>query len=101
MLRAAAQVDVIYALSQAWCTSHSDSDFQLLVKYIMDLKPEERILVRGRARQRAKARVGSRASIGSAGTTSGPAAWPTYLRPFMQRRAPAQAEGGAELMGGT
>lgn len=39
------KVDVIYALSQAWCTSRSDSDFDLLVKYITDLKPEERILV--------------------------------------------------------
>ncbi|EFJ49534.1 hypothetical protein VOLCADRAFT_59445 [Volvox carteri f. nagariensis] len=41
----AAKVDVIYALSQAWCTSQSDSDFELLVKYVTDLKPEERILV--------------------------------------------------------
>ncbi|GFR48761.1 hypothetical protein Agub_g10581 [Astrephomene gubernaculifera] len=41
----AAKVDVIYALSQAWCTSQSDSDFELLVKYVSDLKPEERILV--------------------------------------------------------
>ncbi|GLI68046.1 hypothetical protein VaNZ11_012369 [Volvox africanus] len=41
----ASKVDVIYALSQAWCTSQSDSDFELLVKYITDLLPEERILV--------------------------------------------------------
>ncbi|PNW72303.1 hypothetical protein CHLRE_16g673852v5 [Chlamydomonas reinhardtii] len=41
----AAKVDVIYALSQAWCTSQSDNDFELMVKYVSDLKPEERILV--------------------------------------------------------
>jgi hypothetical protein len=40
------KVDVIYALSQAWCTSTSDEDFQLLEKYLTSLKPEETILVR-------------------------------------------------------
>ena len=35
------------ALSQAWCTSNSDEDFDMLEKYIRNLKPEEMILVRG------------------------------------------------------
>lgn len=39
------KVDVIYALSQAWCNSNSDSDFELLEKYLSSLKPEETILV--------------------------------------------------------
>jgi len=38
-------VDVIYALSQAWCSSNEDSDFELLEKYLAGLKPEEAILV--------------------------------------------------------
>ncbi|GFH14896.1 uncharacterized protein HaLaN_11030, partial [Haematococcus lacustris] len=32
----------------AWCTSNSDSDFDLLEKYLSSLKPEETILVRSR-----------------------------------------------------
>lgn len=40
------KVDVIYALSQAWCTSKEDSDFELLEKYLDALKPDECILVR-------------------------------------------------------
>ncbi len=43
------KVDVIYALSQAWCNSNSDSDFELLSQYLAALKPEESILVRSRA----------------------------------------------------
>lgn len=39
------KVDVIYALSQAWCTSKEDSDFELLEKYLAALKPDECILV--------------------------------------------------------
>jgi phosphoenolpyruvate carboxylase len=39
------KVDVIYALSQAWCTSKDDSDFELLEKYLDALKPDECILV--------------------------------------------------------
>eukprot|EP00798_Chlamydomonas_sp_ICE-L_P009929 gene9929-7799_t len=39
------KVDVVYALSQAWCTSHSDDDFELLETYLSKLKPEEMILV--------------------------------------------------------
>jgi len=39
------KVDVIYALSQAWCSSRSEDDFSLLEKYLSDLKPDERILV--------------------------------------------------------
>eukprot|EP00878_Enallax_costatus_P019218 GHUV01020271.1.p1 GENE.GHUV01020271.1~~GHUV01020271.1.p1 ORF type:complete len:138 (+),score=14.72 GHUV01020271.1:206-619(+) len=42
------KVDVIYALSQAWCKSKDDSDFDLLEKYLNNLKPEECILVRWR-----------------------------------------------------
>lgn len=41
----ARKVDVIYALSQAWCSSNEDSDFELLEKYLSGLKPEEAILV--------------------------------------------------------
>lgn len=41
----ASKVDVIYALSQAWCNSNSDTDFELLEKYLSSLKPEESILV--------------------------------------------------------
>jgi len=39
------KVDVIYALSQAWCNSNSDQDFDLLNSYLSSLKPEESILV--------------------------------------------------------
>jgi phosphoenolpyruvate carboxylase len=39
------KVDVIYALSQAWCTSREDGDFELLEKYLDALKPDECILV--------------------------------------------------------
>lgn len=39
------KVDVIYALSQAWCKSKEDGDFDLLEKYLNNLKPEECILV--------------------------------------------------------
>lgn len=42
------KVDVIYALSQAWCTSKEDADFELLEKYLDGLKPDECILVGGR-----------------------------------------------------
>jgi hypothetical protein len=42
------KVDVVYALSQAWCNSKSQSDFELLEKYLTSLKPEETILVRER-----------------------------------------------------
>lgn len=38
-------MDVIYALSQAWCSGKADSEFELLEKYLTDLKPEESILV--------------------------------------------------------
>ncbi|KAI8473664.1 MAG: PEPCase 1 [Monoraphidium minutum] len=41
----AAKVDVIYALSQAWCKSRGDGDFEILERYLTDLKPEELILV--------------------------------------------------------
>lgn len=40
------KVDVIYALSQSWCDSKSDEDFDALEKYLAELKPEESILVR-------------------------------------------------------
>eukprot|EP00879_Flechtneria_rotunda_P028865 GHRR01031097.1.p1 GENE.GHRR01031097.1~~GHRR01031097.1.p1 ORF type:complete len:101 (+),score=12.91 GHRR01031097.1:187-489(+) len=40
------KVDVIYALSQAWCKSKDNGDFDLLEKYLDNLKPEECILVR-------------------------------------------------------
>lgn len=43
----ATKVDVIYALSQAWCSSKDNADFDMLEKYLGDLKPEECILVRG------------------------------------------------------
>lgn len=52
------KVDVIYALSSAWVTSRSETDFELLVKYVTDLKPEERILVS------ALSRVATRALLG-------------------------------------
>lgn len=39
------QVDVIYALSQAWCKSRDDADFAELERYLTELRPEERILV--------------------------------------------------------
>eukprot|EP00879_Flechtneria_rotunda_P019395 GHRR01020372.1.p1 GENE.GHRR01020372.1~~GHRR01020372.1.p1 ORF type:complete len:416 (+),score=77.29 GHRR01020372.1:187-1434(+) len=39
------KVDVIYALSQAWCKSKDNGDFDLLEKYLDNLKPEECILV--------------------------------------------------------
>ncbi len=42
---------MIYALSQAWCNSNQDGDFDLLEKYLQNLKPEEMILVRGAALQ--------------------------------------------------
>lgn len=45
-LEQANKVDVIYALSQAWCTSNQDADFDILEKYLQNLKPEEMILVR-------------------------------------------------------
>lgn len=41
----ARKVDVIYALAQAWCNSDEDADFDMLQKYLSDLKPEEKILV--------------------------------------------------------
>ncbi|GBF96435.1 phosphoenolpyruvate carboxylase [Raphidocelis subcapitata] len=41
----AAKVDVIYALSQAWCKSREDGDFDILERYLGELKPEELILV--------------------------------------------------------
>ncbi|KAG1677399.1 hypothetical protein FOA52_010779 [Chlamydomonas sp. UWO 241] len=41
----ARKVDVIYALSQAWCSSSEDCDFEMLEKYMVALKPEEKILV--------------------------------------------------------
>lgn len=40
------KVDVIYALSQTWCSSKEDADFELLKKYLDGLKPDECILVR-------------------------------------------------------
>lgn len=43
--RLANKVDVIYALSQAWCSSADNEDFELLEKRLADLKPDERILV--------------------------------------------------------
>lgn len=42
------KVDVIFALSQAWCMSESDDDFDMLVKRLETLKPDEHILVGGR-----------------------------------------------------
>ena len=42
----ATKVDVIYALSQAWCMSESDVDFEMLQKRLSDLTPDELILVR-------------------------------------------------------
>ncbi|KAL6776785.1 PEPCL1 [Auxenochlorella protothecoides x Auxenochlorella symbiontica] len=39
------KVDVIFALSQAWCMSESDDDFDMLVKRLESLKPDEHILV--------------------------------------------------------
>lgn len=39
------KVDVIFALSQAWCMSESDDDFDMLVKRLETLKPDEHILV--------------------------------------------------------
>lgn len=39
------KVDVVYALSQAWCASQSEDDFELLEKYLSKLLPEEMILV--------------------------------------------------------
>ncbi len=41
----ASKVDVIYSLSQAWCVSESDEDFDMLEKRLADLAPDERILV--------------------------------------------------------
>lgn len=38
-------MDVIYALSQAWCTSQTDDDFEILETYLARLKPEELILI--------------------------------------------------------
>jgi hypothetical protein len=44
----ASSIDVIYALSQAWCNSsskgESQGDFQALESYLLKLKPEETIL---------------------------------------------------------
>ena len=40
------RLDLIYAMSQAWCQSGSESDFEMLNKYLEKLKPEETILVR-------------------------------------------------------
>ena len=42
----ATKVDVIYALSQAWCMTESDVDFEMLQKRLSDLNPDELILVR-------------------------------------------------------
>ena len=41
----ASKVDIIYALSQAWCQGKADTEFDLLEKYLSELKPEESILV--------------------------------------------------------
>ncbi|MEW5318243.1 MAG: hypothetical protein WDW38_009481 [Sanguina aurantia] len=41
----AKKVDEIYSLSQAWCTSDTEEDFDALEKYLADLKPDESILV--------------------------------------------------------
>ena len=41
----ATKVDVIYALSQAWCMSESDLDFEMLQRRLSDLNPDELILV--------------------------------------------------------
>ena len=41
----ASRVDVIYALSQAWVMTESDSDFEMLEKRLADLNPDELILV--------------------------------------------------------
>ena len=41
----ATKVDVIYALSQAWCMTESDVDFEMLQKRLSDLNPDELILV--------------------------------------------------------
>ena len=45
----ASRVDVIYALSQAWVMTESDSDFEMLEKRLADLNPDELILVCGTA----------------------------------------------------
>eukprot|EP00798_Chlamydomonas_sp_ICE-L_P012456 gene12459-15661_t len=39
------QIDVVYALSQAWCTSHSDDEFTMLEGYLKKLAPEEMVLI--------------------------------------------------------
>ncbi len=57
------KVDVIYALSQAWCNSNSDQDFELLESYLSALKPEETILVRNWGS--AMGLLGSRGRIGA------------------------------------
>lgn len=38
------------ALSQAWCMSESDTDFEMLEKRLGALTPDESILVGGRQR---------------------------------------------------
>lgn len=41
----AGKVDAIYAESQAWCSSESKEDFDILQKELSALTPDERILV--------------------------------------------------------
>ncbi|KDD75970.1 phosphoenolpyruvate carboxylase [Helicosporidium sp. ATCC 50920] len=39
------KVDVIFAMSQAWCMSENDSDFDILVRRLEALQPDEMVLV--------------------------------------------------------
>jgi hypothetical protein len=42
----APKIDLIFALSEAWCLSESDDDFKRLSETLESLMPEELILVR-------------------------------------------------------
>jgi hypothetical protein len=66
----------IYALSQAWCSSSSEEEFQALESYLMRLKPEETILVGGPAAPIGPQRDACAAAAAPAGSRRGPRSRP-------------------------
>jgi hypothetical protein len=94
----ASSIDVIYALSQAWCSSSSEEEFQALESYLMKLKPEETILVGGPAAARlpplppSPQRDARAAAGGPAGRRRAPRSRPRGLP-----KPPARGGGGARV----
>lgn len=76
----ASKIDVIYALSQAWCEGGSEEEFDALEHYLQQLKPEETILVRAR---RPRCRNAASCAANRVTCREGAGA----LRPDRQRRA--------------